>query len=147
MSKGVFNRFLVGLVVFIAVVFLLSYLGISNWQSKLRSTENIHFSFDNSPSYKTSEFTNHDSSGNEYKGKVYGATWNRIKGVRRGGYSFDGVDDYISINDSDLFSPNDRKELTISFWMKPATFRFSGTSIDSMTENRVSIISKIEKSK
>ena len=54
-----------------------------------------------------------DSSGNGNDGTVYGAT--PVDGIIGGAYSFDGVDDYITIDD---FKNNINSKFTVSFWGK-----------------------------
>ena len=58
-----------------------------------------------------------DYSGNGNNGTIYGAVWNSTSGVEgSGAYTFDGVDDYLSIADSSSqVIPNG----SVSLWFKP----------------------------
>ena len=66
-----------------------------------------------------------DKDANEFskhqlKGKIYGAT--PIKGIKNNGYHFDGIDDYIEIeNSNNLFNFEQSDAYSISMWVKPDT--------------------------
>lgn len=71
-----------------------------------------------------------DESGNNNNGTVYGGALltNDRKGNANRAFSFDGVNDYIHINNSSsLQSPN--KEITISAWVKPNSISSYGAYI------------------
>jgi len=51
-------------------------------------------------------------------GTISGATWNS-SGRYQGAYSFDGLDDYVSVTDA---SSLDYRDMTISVWVKPSGF-------------------------
>ncbi len=54
------------------------------------------------------------------KGKVHGAT--PVIGIKGIAYSFDGIDDYIEIENSSMqFNFENDDSYSISFWVKPAT--------------------------
>jgi hypothetical protein len=57
----------------------------------------------------------HDYSGNSNDGTIYGATW--VDGKVGKALSFDGVDDYVRVNDSSNFDITDA--ITIEAWIKP----------------------------
>ena len=59
--------------------------------------------------------TTYDSSGNGNNGTVYGAT--STAGKINSALSFDGVDDYISINGV----TNTANQITVEMWIKPVT--------------------------
>ena len=60
-----------------------------------------------------------DSSGNNLNGTVNGAVLTQDRfGNSSSAFNFDGIDDYILVNDDDLLSfPNN--EFTFSFWVNP----------------------------
>ncbi len=67
-----------------------------------------------------------DYSGNGYHGTVYGATLTSDRfGNPGSAYSFDGIDDYISVDYADAFQ---LPEITISVWIQAATDLTSSTS-------------------
>jgi len=66
---------------------------------------------------ETSGTTAYDAFGRN-NGTVSGATWNS-SGKVGGALSFDGVDDYVSVSDSD--SLDITNQLTIDLWVKPQT--------------------------
>lgn len=67
-----------------------------------------------------------DQSGNGYNGTVYGATLTSDRfGNPGSAYSFDGIDDYISVSYTDAFQ---LPEITISVWVRSATDLTSATS-------------------
>ena len=60
-----------------------------------------------------------DQSSNGYDGTVYGATLTSDRfGNPGSAYSFDGIDDYISVDYTDAFQ---LPEITISVWVQAAT--------------------------
>jgi len=60
-----------------------------------------------------------DGSGDNNHGTVYGgATW--VDGVYGKALSFDGIDDYIQVADSDSLDLTDK--ITVEMWMKPDAF-------------------------
>lgn len=71
----------------------------------------------------------HDFSGNNLNGIVVNATWNASDGYfKDGAYQFNG-NSYIEIPDNSKLSPsNYNEQITVSFWIKPATFNFKGES-------------------
>jgi len=59
-----------------------------------------------------------DSSGNNNTGTLYGGV-KKVPGINGQALSFDGVDDYVDINDS---FPTGNSQRTISFWFKTDSF-------------------------
>jgi len=60
----------------------------------------------------------YDSSGNNNHGTIVNATW--TTGVNNSALSFDGIDDYVTVQDSpglDISS-----DMTIEAWMKPSSY-------------------------
>ena len=55
-----------------------------------------------------------DSSGNELTGAISGATW--AAGRTGNGLSFDGVNDWVTVNDADVL---DATRVTVSAWVRP----------------------------
>jgi hypothetical protein len=102
----------------------------------------LYLKFDNQSSYGENDSFVHDFSGKNNNGFVNSAKWNSSAGISGGAFEFDGADDYLSITDSDVLSPNSKGQLTISFWMKPATFNFVGTSTDADSKSRIHPINK-----
>jgi hypothetical protein len=67
-----------------------------------------------------------DQSGNGYDGTVYGATLTSDRfGNPGSAYSFDGIDDYISVDYTNAFQ---LPEITISVWVQAATDLTSSTT-------------------
>jgi hypothetical protein len=63
-----------------------------------------------------------DYSGRANHGTIHGATWIN-DGVVGGGYSFDGVNDYIYVADApSLGGGGDFNELGIEFWVNPSKY-------------------------
>jgi hypothetical protein len=77
-----------------------------------------------------------DKSAGTFYLKNSSAIWNGFFGVYSYLY-FDGVNDYINISDNDVYSPNTTGELSVSFWVKPSNFKYTGIS-----EGFVNYISK-----
>jgi hypothetical protein len=77
-----------------------------------------------------------DESSNGYDGMIYGASLTSDRyGNPNSAYSFDGVDDYISVNYVDAFQLS---EVTISLWIQPATdlsSAISGSTVISRGED------------
>jgi len=65
-----------------------------------------------------------DSSGNENDGSIVGASW--ANGKIDKALSFDGVNDYVRIPDSNVFNITD--EMTVSAWIYPLTSQSTGGS-------------------
>ena len=60
-----------------------------------------------------------DTVNPQLKGKIYGAT--SVEGIKGRGYHFDGIDDYIEIEQSNQsFNFEYQDAYSISFWVKPA---------------------------
>ena len=68
-----------------------------------------HWTFD-----EGSGTTAADSSGNKNPGTITGAQW--VAGQVGGALSFDGVNDYVEIQDADKLTP---ENLTLAYWIKP----------------------------
>jgi hypothetical protein len=60
----------------------------------------------------------YDSSGQGNDGIVYGAAW--VPGVNNTGLEYDGIDDYVRVDDSVSLDFTD--EITIMGWMKPRAY-------------------------
>lgn len=84
-----------------------------------------------------------DYSGYGYDGVAYSAVYNKRGGYEKSG-AYDFGEGYIEIPDRPEFSPKNN-ELTIAFWMKPATFDFFASNLDSNSMSRLSLVSKLEK--
>ncbi|MCD4771690.1 LamG domain-containing protein [archaeon] len=104
----------------------------------------LEFKFNNNSDFGENDTQIYDFSNNSNFGKVFGAKW-QLKNSSNGSFWFDGIDDYIQVMNNKSFSPNTIGQITISFWIMPATFNFVGTSVDSSAECRLAIVSKIEK--
>jgi len=74
-----------------------------------------------------------DDSGNGHDGTLYGPTWTPL-GAINGALSFDGTDDYVSVNDDDTLDITD--ELSIEAWVR--------TPIDMSTNPQMQIVDKGE---
>ena len=86
---------------------LATFVIFANGQSNLQSGLVAWYPFDGNAS---------DMSGNENHGTVNGATLGTDRhGFAGKAYSFDGVDDWISINNFDW---DDRASCTISLWTR-----------------------------
>ena len=60
-----------------------------------------------------------DTSGSGNNGTISGATYATTSGYNnKGAYSFDGINDYIRIADSDILRMNGTSNLTMSAWIK-----------------------------
>lgn len=72
-----------------------------------------------------------DSSGNGNEGTIYGATW--VTGISGNALEFDGVDDYLDINDGSSSTEIDlnNREFTLTAWIKPT---FEGLGMQSLFE-------------
>ena len=58
----------------------------------------------------------HDKSGNGNDGTIYGAKW--VRGVKGYALSFNGVDDYVEVNDSASLNSN---QITVVAWVYPTS--------------------------
>ncbi len=98
----------------------------SNNLLNLKNSEVLYFNFNNSSWAGESEETICDYSGNNNAGENFGAKWNSSGGIfSDGSFEFNGSS-YISVPDKDNFSVNETGEVTIAFWINPATFNFNG---------------------
>ncbi len=86
-----------------------------------------------------------DYSGHGNNGAAYSISYNP-KGSHGGSGAYEFGNGFIEIPDRPEFSPKNNG-LTIAFWMKPATFDFAASNMDSKSLSRLSIISKFEKRK
>lgn len=77
-----------------------------------------------------------DDSGNGFNGPVLNGPLDIKQGKVCNGAYFDGVDDYVRIDDSDLF--DNTKELTIAGWINPESIRSppSGTNARGIVSKR-----------
>jgi len=90
----------------------------------------LYLKFNNQTKYGENDEIVCDFSSHSNTGFVYNAQWNVSGGLfEDGAFEFDG-DDEIIILDDDSLSPNTTKEFSVSFWIKPSTFTFTGTSYD-----------------
>ncbi|NLF38703.1 PKD domain-containing protein [bacterium] len=67
--------------------------------------------------FDTPSSTVHDATGHGHAGTNFGATWSPA-GVKGGCFSFDGLDDYISVPHHEAFSSSNA---TVSLWLKTPT--------------------------
>jgi hypothetical protein len=68
-----------------------------------------------------------DYSGKGNHATVYGATWTN-QGVVGGAYSFDGTDDYLSLQDNpSLGGDGTWPEITVELWIKPSASLWGAT--------------------
>lgn len=88
----------------------------------------LYFKFDNQQEFNESTDIVHDFSGNDNTGDVMGnAIWDSLGGVNgSGAYQLDGIDDYISVPDSDILSPSITGQYSVTFWVKFLKTAFIG---------------------
>ncbi len=97
------------MLIWIAGSFAACNLFLSEPKSSTSSNLLAYFSFDENAN---------DLASHHLIGKVYGATL--VKGVKNNAYFFDGIDDFIEIeNSSELFNFEYKDTYSISFWIKP----------------------------
>ncbi|MBX4196207.1 hypothetical protein KW805_01310 [Candidatus Pacearchaeota archaeon] len=85
------------------------------------TTSVLHFMFN-----ENSQTVN-DLSGRNHNGSVSGATWSSTGGKNGdGAFEFDGVNDKITVADSNDLSPITTNRFTVAFWMKVGATNFVG---------------------
>ena len=98
-----------------------SYNNIVNWYRNGAPFNILNIPLEGEESNLTSakDYSGYNNNGSIIlDGAGVGLTWNRTGGYDGGGsYEFDGIDDYIAINDQDMFDFED-ENFTISLWMK-----------------------------
>jgi len=113
-----------------------SVKNITNWLINAVSWTRLLMPFEriNGTAYDNA----YDYSGYGNNGSVNGATWNGTAGFDgRGAYKFDGINDYIQINDSDSIDLTNG--FTISAWIKPDAFSKNNRKIVSKAESNNSL--------
>lgn len=115
---GIFALF--GLVIVIA-----SMTTIPGLLPSLNTGKVLDFHFNNLALYGENRLLAYDFSGNGNNGTVKGATFKKNVG-RNGAYEFDGVDDLITVKDSDSLSPSTTGAFTIAYWAKFGRTKFVG---------------------
>jgi hypothetical protein len=101
-----------------ATLFTLAAISLSCKHEVILDTE-IQIPKDSLVAYYPFKGNANDASGNNHNGKVFGAslTTNRF-GQANNAYTFNGTDQYIEIDDNDVFSISSTGKLSISVWMR-----------------------------
>jgi len=82
------------------------------------------FHFNNESVYGESNSLVYDFSGNGNNGTAHGATFNSSFGKYYGSFYFDGVDDYIEVNDSNSLDLTDEGSIEMWFYISQDTGRY-----------------------
>lgn len=105
---------------------------ITNWYLNGSSISVLHIPFENNTVDTSS--TTKDYSGYKNNGTINGATWNATGGYDNwAAYEFDGVNDYISVNNSDSLNLNENK-MSMLLYLKNS----GGSLTDNYTLEEVS---------
>ncbi|HWQ96080.1 MAG TPA: DUF2341 domain-containing protein [Candidatus Methylomirabilis sp.] len=102
------------------------------WNSEYKTV--MHMAQDGKGEYKDSTRNHHGGTGNGVSGSP-----TRRPGWLEGNQFFDGNNDYISIPDSNDFSLNRSRGLTIEWWFNPTTLNFRH---DSGEEHYINMLGK-----
>ncbi len=104
------------------IIFLLVILFIIFIQSRITGKQIFDPGFVAALMFGVSETPRENFDVNSTAGEV------RYRPLNETSVTVDGIDDYVSIPDRDVYSPNTTGELTVSFWFKIPNHKYIGIS-------------------